>query len=158
MQKTDLQGVQGPSDALRAHWMTAQGQPVAQVLQAAEGHVAEGDVGPDAGFTPMEDRTDLEIVLVGPKAGFDGGQLAILTDQGSRVGRVATPNHDAAQPISARGGSHLVRVPLHRAVGEVQKAGQPDPELRDLTCAVVGILARPAGRMGHNQPSVVIDV
>ena len=73
----ELHSVQFLSDAGRTHRVAKHLQTLAQVLQAAERHITDRDMSPDPLWSPVIDGPDLEIVLVGAKAGFDLPQLVI---------------------------------------------------------------------------------
>ena len=65
-------------------------------------HAADRDVSADAVFLPMEDRSNLHVVLVGPEAGLDLRQPAILRDRLARVVLAAAPRRGfpAGRPVS----------------------------------------------------------
>ena len=50
-------------------------QTLAQELQAAERHITDRDMGPDALWGPVIDGPDLEILVVAAEAGFDFSEL-----------------------------------------------------------------------------------
>ena len=52
-------------------------QTLAQVLQAAERHITDRDMGPDALWGPVIDGPDLEILVVAAEAGFDFSELVL---------------------------------------------------------------------------------
>ena len=170
VQDADLQVVQRPPDPVRAHPVPVGRQPVAHVLEAAEGHVADGDVRPHPALLAVEDRPDPQVVLVGAEAGLDLGQPAVLDDQVARVGLVAAPGHDPPEPVPAGRLGHLRLVEAHLPVGEVEEPGgaavahggrgvaglQPGAQLFDPALAFAGVLAGALRRMGDDQPALAV--
>ena len=77
------------------------GGPVALMLEAAEGRVANGEMGADAPLDPVEDRTDPEIVLVGTETGLDFQEPAVLDDQIAGIGVAASPCDYAPRTVPA---------------------------------------------------------
>ena len=80
-QHAHLQGVEFPPDGLRAHRVPQLPEPVPQVPQAAEGHVADRDVRPHPLRLPVEHRPDPQVVLVGPEAVLDLPEPVVLPKQ-----------------------------------------------------------------------------
>ena len=99
LQDGNLKSVEFPTDAGRAHRMAQHLQALAQVLQATEGHVADGDMGLYPPRRPVIDGSDFQVMLVGAEAGFDQPELVILGD--GRLGCEIVPamNDDGVQPV-----------------------------------------------------------
>ena len=74
-------------------------QALAQVLQATEGHVADGDMGLYPPRRPVIDGSDFQVMLVGAEAGFDLPELVILGD--GRLGCEIVPamDNNGVQPV-----------------------------------------------------------
>jgi len=85
VQDAGQQTVRRPPNPIRAHPVSLSRQPVAHVLEAAEGHVADGDVRTDQAHLQMEDRPDPQVVPVRAEAGPDLRQPAVLDGQVARV-------------------------------------------------------------------------
>ena len=99
-----------PVDPVRAIPMPAGGRAVAQMLQAAELHVADCDVRPDPTVPPVEDRPD-------PQAG--------LAAAGMMTGRFHRPF--PATPETPRCGSQARESLNHAFAVPVGQAGSPPP-------------------------------
>ena len=74
-------------------------QTLAQVLQAAEGHITDRDMSPDPLWGPVINGPDLEIMLVGAEAGFDFPQLVISGDNIQNVQIVCTMDQNSMKVI-----------------------------------------------------------
>ncbi len=170
MQDADPQAVQRTPDPIRAHPVSLGRQPVARVLEAAEGHVADGDVRTDPARLPVEDRPDPQVVPVRAEAGLDLRQPAVLDDQVARVILAAAPCHDSPQPVPAGRLGHLRPFEAHPAVGEVEEPGGAAAGMRgrgaaslqrraqpvDPALPVPGVLPGAPGRMGDDQPAPAV--
>ncbi len=99
-------------------------QALAQVLQATESHVADGDMGLYPPRRPVIDGSDFQVMLVGAEAGFDQPELVILGD--GRLGCEIVPamNDDGVQPVplGCRVDLVLIKCDLAR-IGKREEAG-----------------------------------
>ena len=66
-----MQRVEFAPDPGRAHRVAQHLQTLAQVLQAAEGHVANGNMRADPARGPVIDGADFQIVFVSAEARFE---------------------------------------------------------------------------------------
>ncbi len=94
--------------------MAEQVQAVAQMLEAAEGHVEDGDVGPDA-----------KVVFAGPEVVADGPQPTVLGQQGPDIKVVDAMGDDAVDAVPSGGVSDHVPVDGGLSVRQVGEAGPP---------------------------------
>ncbi len=171
LQDGNLKSVECPTDAGRAHRMAQHLQAFAQVLQATEGHVAEGDMGLYPPRLPVIDGSDFQVVLVGTKAGFDLPELVILGDGRLGCEIVLAMDSDGMQPIPLGRRVDLVLIKCDLArIGKREEPGispvtdtgrapgAPKLRLQALKglLALVGILAGAGGREGDDDPGTVM--
>ena len=95
----DLHSVQFLPDAGRTHRVAEHLQTLAQVLQAAEGHITDRDMSPDPLWGPVINGPDLEIMLVGAEARFNFPQLVISGDNIQNVQIVCTMDQNSMKAI-----------------------------------------------------------
>ena len=146
-------------------------QALAQVLQATEGHVADGDMGLYPPRRPVIDGSDFQVMLVGAEAGFDLPELVILGD--GRLGCEIVPamDNNGVQPVplGRRVDLVLIKCDLSRLwkreeagispVADTGGApGAPKLGLQTIKSllALVGILAGAGGREGDDDPGTVM--
>ena len=96
------------------------------MLQTGERHVADGDVRLDSAVPPMEDRPDLQVVLVGAETGLDLRQAAVLGDQVPWIGLAAAPSVDSPQAVPGGGRGDSVLVQGHPVAWMVREPGGGD--------------------------------
>ena len=95
----DLHSVQFLPDAGRTHRVAEHVQPLAQVLQAAKGHITDRDMSPDPLWGPVIDGPDFEIMFVGAEARFDFPQLVISGNNILSVQIVCTVDQNSMKAI-----------------------------------------------------------
>ena len=72
------------------------------MLQAAERHVTDRDVGPNSLWGPVIDGPDLEVMLVGAKTGFDFPELVIPGNNILSIQIVCTMNQNEVKAVGRR--------------------------------------------------------
>ena len=137
------------------------------MLQAAERHVTDRDVGPNSLWGPVIDGPDLEVMLVGAKTGFDFPELVIPGNNILSIQIVCTMNQNGvkavpfgcvldpglvSRDIAIVGERQETAMSTTAEAGRLAAALELFVELFNCLVALVRIVSGAGGRIGHDDP------